>query len=156
MLFTEFFLYRQLQNFITYSQCLCLFRDLTHSVHLSSKSQLCYLLQLRIGLRTSFQWNRVDTLEYQNNIFEYPPGRYGIIGGLCVLVLLVAIMVGIWTRRCLQKQREEGKIHWTGESEDDESANRYGGQPQSHRQSDRSTRILRYVLIVLASLKIQF
>jgi hypothetical protein len=130
-----------------------------------------FVLQLRIGLNVAgANWYIVDKLEYQMNIFEYRPGKYGIIGGMCGLVLLVAVIAGICVRRRLQKQRQDQKRHCTEmhvESEDDESGTgwesshggiraMYLGSYQTQRRSNNSGQMHRSVIYVLVSLKLFF
>ena len=52
---------------------------------------LAYILQVRIGAGP-FEYH-AGYLDYENNLWEHPPARYGIIGILCGLVLLASIVV---------------------------------------------------------------
>ena len=59
----------------------------------------------------------VGYLSYVQNLWEYPPGRYAIIGGLCGLVVLVLLLI-----LCVYLKRRQQQTNRTIPSREDRSA----------------------------------
>ena len=59
----------------------------------------------------------IGYLNYVQTIWEYPPGRYGIIGGICGLVLIIVICI---VCVCIYK-RNHRQTQWEGPRPHDET-----------------------------------
>ena len=78
---------------------------------------VCFFTFLTGQVTFASQQRLAGHLEYIQTIWEYLPGRYGIIGGICGLVLLIVIIIPLIVLKHMKRRNHAGNSPgWNSEN----------------------------------------
>ena len=83
---------------------------------------------------------RVGLMEYRQTFFEYPPGRYGIIGGVCALILLIILIILLFLYRKYSRRPFDRGYHAPSNNRLSHVGSDYSGERQFPNYVPRAVR----------------